>query len=105
MDSFLKTLPTILRAAGESQEVVEAAAFAAWKHAAGDGLRNHAVPETLQGKTLVVAVADAIWQKQLGAMKDQLVFRINTLLGQPLVNHIELRINPEMVTRPTLAAA
>ncbi len=100
MDSFLKTLPTVLRAAGKSPEVVEAAVFAAWKNAAGDGLRNHAVPAQLQGRTLVVAVADQVWQKQLGAMKDQLLFRINTLLGQPLIGQIELRIDPQMVNRP-----
>src|SRR5215510_563367 len=99
MDSFLKTLPTVLRAAN-SPEVMEAAVFAAWTNAAGEGLRHHAVPAQLQDRTLVVAVADSVWQRQLGAMKDQLLFRINTLLGQSLVSHIELRIDPQMVNRP-----
>jgi predicted nucleic acid-binding Zn ribbon protein len=100
MDSFFKTLPTVLRAAGQSPEVVEAAVFAAWKHAAGEGLRQHAVPTKLVNKTLIVAVADAVWQKQLGAMKGQLLFRTNTLLGQPLLSQIELLIEPQMVKRP-----
>jgi hypothetical protein len=100
LDSFFKTLPTVLRAAGKSPEVLEAAVFAAWKHAAGEGLRQHAIPTKLVNKILIVAVADTVWQKQLGAMKDQLVFRINTLLGQPLVSQIELRIDPQMVNRP-----
>ena len=54
-----------LRAAGNSAEVAEAAAIAAWKHAAGDGLKEHAVPLKLENRTLTIAVADAIWQKQL----------------------------------------
>jgi hypothetical protein len=93
MDELIKTFPKLLRSVGDSKELAEAAAMAAWKHAAGDGLRTQAVPIALEGKTLVVAVADAVWQKQLGAMKGQLLFRINTILGQPLVSQIELRID------------
>jgi hypothetical protein len=101
MDELIKTLPGILRSVGNAKEVVEAAAIAAWKRAAGSGLRNHAAPLRLEGKTLVVAVADAVWQKQLGAMKGQLLFRINAILGQPLVSQIDLRIDPRIApTRP-----
>jgi hypothetical protein len=101
MDEFIKTFPSVLKAAGDSREVVEAAAIAAWKHAAGEGLRNHAAPLHLQGKTLVVAIADAIWQKQLGAMKGQLLFRINAILGRQLVTQIDFRIDPGMAKSQT----
>ena len=101
MDELIKTLPGILRSVGNAKEVVEAAAIAAWRRAAGSGLRIHAAPLRLEGKTLVVAVADAVWQKQLGAMKGQLLFRINAILGQPLVSQIDLRIDPHIAnTRP-----
>jgi hypothetical protein len=96
MDELVKTFPNLLRVMGDSKEVAEAAAIAAWKHAAGEGLRNHALPLCLEGKTLVVAIADAVWQKQLGAMKGQMLFRINAILGQPLVSQIDLRIDPKM---------
>jgi len=96
MDELVKTFPGLLRVMGDSKEVAEAAAIAAWKHAAGEGLRNHALPLCLEGKTLVVAIADAVWQKQLGAMKGQMLFRINAILGQPLVSQIDLRIDPRM---------
>lgn len=99
MDNFIKSLPTILRVAGDSLEVREASAIAAWKHAAGEGLRAHAVPIKLQGETLIVFVADAVWQKQLGAMLAQLLFRINEILGQPLVKFIELQVDPLMANR------
>ena len=94
MNKLIKSLPTILRAAGDSEEVAEAAAIAAWKHAAGDGLKGHAVPVKLENRTLTVAVADAIWQKQLNSMRGQLMFRVNTILGQPLVSAIEFVIDP-----------
>lgn len=99
MDSFLKTLPAILKAAGDSTEVVEAACIAAWRHVAGDGLRGNAVPLRLNDRTLVVAVADATWQKQMRTLSGQLLFRLNSLLGQPLVTFLEFREDPHAVTR------
>jgi hypothetical protein len=96
MKQLIKSLPTILRAAGDSEEVAEAAAIAAWKHAAGDGLKDHAVPVKLENRTLTVSVADVIWQKQLHSMRGQLLFRVNTILGQPLVSAIEFVVDPKL---------
>ncbi|HEU5459499.1 MAG TPA: DciA family protein [Pyrinomonadaceae bacterium] len=96
MNQLIKSLPSILRAAGDSEEVAEAAAIAAWKHAAGDGLKDHAVPVKLENRTLTVSVADAIWQKQLHSMRGQLLFRVNTILGQPIVSAIEFVVDPKL---------
>jgi len=96
MDSLIKSLPLIIRAAGDDTQVVEAAAIAAWKNAAGDGLRQHAQPIALSGQTMIVAVPDAAWQKQLRFLKAELLFRINNLLGRPLVTDIELRIDSRL---------
>jgi hypothetical protein len=96
MNQLIKSLPTILRAAGDSEEVAEAAAIAAWKHAAGDGLKGHAVPVKLENRTLTVSVADVIWQKQLHSMRGQLLFRVNTILGQPIVGAIEFVVDPKL---------
>jgi len=97
MNQLIKSLPTVLKAAGNSVEVAEAAAIAAWKHAAGDGLKEHAIALKLENRTLTVAVADPIWQKQLTAMRGQLLFRVNTTLGQPLVNAFNFVIDRERV--------
>jgi hypothetical protein len=97
MDDLIRTLPKLLRAAGETEEVLEAAAFVAWRRVAGDGLRTQAVPFRLYRKTLIVAVMDATWQKQLEPMSGQLLFRLNSLLGQAVVTYIEFRIDPKTV--------
>ena len=95
MNQLIKSLPQVLKAAGNSAEVAEAAAIAAWKHAAGDGLKEHAVAVKLENRTLTVAVADPIWQKQLNAMRGQLLYRVNTILGQPLVSSFNFVIDRE----------
>jgi len=96
MNQLIKSLPGVLRAAGNAEEVAQAAAIAAWKHAAGDGLKDHAVPVKLENRTLTVAVADVIWQKQLHAMRGQMLFRINSILGQPIVSTIEFVVDPRI---------
>jgi hypothetical protein len=95
MDQLIKTLPAILKAFGVSAEVVEAACVGAWKHAVGEGLASHAVALQLQGSTLIVAVYDEMWKKQLHQMRGQFMFRLNSILGQPLVKSIEFRVDPK----------
>jgi hypothetical protein len=97
MDDLIRTLPKLLRAAGEAEEVMEVAALVAWRRVAGEGLRAQAVPFRLYRKTLIVAVADVTWQKQLEAMSGQLLFGLNSLLGQAVVTYIEFRIDPKTV--------
>ncbi len=99
MDNLIKTLPAILAAAAASDEVAEAACIAAWKHIVGERLGDHAVPVQLQNKQLVVVVEDNIWQRQLEQMRGQLLFRLNSLLGQTLVKSIELRIDPKTLAK------
>ena len=97
MDELIQSLPKLLRAAGEAEEVLEAAAFVAWRRAAGEALRAAAVPFRLYRKTLVVTVPDVTWRRQLEEAAGQLVFRINSLLGQALVTYIEFRVDPQTV--------
>lgn len=99
MDNLIKTLPAILAAAAGSEEVAEAACIAAWKHIVGQGLVSHAVPVQLQNQRLVVAVEDKLWQRQLEQMRGQLIYRLNSLVGQTLVKSIELRIDPNTLAK------
>jgi len=97
MDGLIKALPMLLRAAGD--EIAEAAVFVAWRHAAGEPLRWSAVPFRLYGRTLIVAVPDATWQRQLEKVSGQLLFQINSLLGQARVTYVEFRVDPQTVQR------
>ena len=105
MNQLIKSLPGVLRAAGDSTEVAEAAAIAAWKHAAGEGLKEHAVPLRLENRTLTIAVADGIWQKQLHSMRGQLLFRVNSILGKPLVGALDFVVDPKLAKPPVEQAA
>lgn len=104
MDDLIRALPKLLRAAGETEEVLEAAALVAWRRVAGSELARQAVPFRLYRKTLIVAVADSTWQKQLETMSGQLLFRLNSLLGQAVVTYIEFRVDAKTVAAARAAA-
>lgn len=95
MESFIKVLPAVIEAAGASDEVLEAACLGAWKQAVGETLSARAQAVALRDQTLVVAVEDKVWQRQLEQMRDQFLFRLNKVLGRRVVNVIEFRIAPE----------
>jgi hypothetical protein len=92
MIDLTRLLPKLVRANPEL------AAKLAWSQAAGEGLRRNAVPVRLDGATLVVSVADALWQKQLESMAAELLFRIKKLLGGG-VNQIVFRISPADISK------
>lgn len=99
MMDLARLLPKLLNATGANPEMAEIAAKIAWSRAAGDGLRRHAIPFRLYRTTLVVSVADAIWQRQMQSMSAELVSRINRLLDRKVVETIEFRIDPATVEK------
>jgi hypothetical protein len=97
MIDVARLLPKLLNATEANPEMAEIAAKLAWTRAAGQGLRRHAIPFRLFRKTLVVSVADVIWQRQMQSMSAELISRINRLLGRVVVEEIEFRIDPTTV--------
>ena len=96
MIDLTKLLPKLLRASGGNPEL---AVKLAWSRAAGVGLKPHAIPTQFDGRTLSVAVADAIWQRQLQHMSSELIFRTNNVLGQAIVESLNFHVDPATVAQ------
>jgi len=99
MNAFLSTLPGVFEAIDASDEVRDAFVFAAWKSVAGGQVSDRTEPLAVEEKRLIIAVADKTWKRNLESLASQLLFKLNALLGKPLVNLIEFRIAPEAVKR------
>lgn len=97
MKDLTKLLPIMLRRAAESEEVREHAVFAAWIGAVGTQLRRVSTPIKLERKTLIIAVKNPTWSAQLARMKGHLLFKLNSLLGAPIVTSLEFVVNPDMI--------
>jgi len=98
MTSLLNLLPQMLRHIGDSAEARQQAVFAAWIAAVGSQVRKVTQPLRLERKTLIVAVPDHTWRTQLDRVKGQALFRLNSLLGAPVVTTIEFVINPDSLS-------
>lgn len=99
LTDLLRLVPQMIRHAGDSDDVREQAVFAAWLVAVGGPIRKVTMPIRLERKTLIVAVADATWRTQLMSMRGQALFKLNSLLGAPLVTTIEYVVNPDVIVR------
>jgi len=99
LTDLLTLLPQMLRHAADSDEAREQAVFAAWLVAVGGPIRKVTAPIRLERKTLIVAVPDQTWRNQLMSMRGQALFKLNSLLGTPLVTAIEYVINPDLIVR------
>lgn len=67
-------------------------ALSAWQAAVGAkiALRSHAVG--MVRRRLVVEVEDNVWQRQLWTMRDQILKRLEQVLGRVIVEEIEFKI-------------
>lgn len=99
MEDLFRALPALLKQFDDNTELRESIIFAAWRRIAGEGLREHAVPSQLDQKRLIVAVENERWQKYLKDLSGQMIFKINSALGQALVTFIEFRVDEEIVKR------
>jgi len=67
-------------------------ARAAWSPAVGPKVAAHTQAVWFADERLVVEVEDVTWQRQLTALKSQILKRLEEVLGQPLVGAIEFRL-------------
>jgi predicted nucleic acid-binding Zn ribbon protein len=99
MTDLLTIIPQMLRRTADSDEAREQAVFAAWLVAVGGPIRKMTAPVRLERKTLIVAVPDQTWRNQLSSLRGQALFKLNSVLGAPLVTTIEYVVNPDLIPR------
>jgi len=64
----------------------------AWPVAVGKRIAAHTRPSSLIGSRLIVEVEDAVWQRQLGALKRQILEKLDGVVGPSTISEIEFRI-------------
>lgn len=97
MDAIIKLIPSIIKQANYSEELCESASFVAWRLVTGHSITQVTAPKKLIRKTLLIAVVDQTWKKELEKMSSQLLFQINTILGSPLIKGFDFYIAPTEV--------
>jgi hypothetical protein len=67
-------------------------ARAAWPAAVGKRLADRTRPLRMVRTTLIVEVEDAVWQKQLHYLRQQILTRIGQVLGGGVIEDLDFRI-------------
>ena len=80
-------------------------AVAAWPAAVGERLASRTNAITLVRTRLVIEVEDAVWQKQLFQLSQQILPKIRAVLGPGIVEELEFRVAPRVPRRPPQMAA
>ena len=97
MNELLNYIPLVLRQAGDSEEARQNVVLAAWTVLAGKEIRQISAALRVERKTLIIAVKNGLWQRQLRAMSGEILFRLNSLLGAPAITTLEFVVNPDMI--------
>lgn len=97
MNSLGRLLPSLVRGAEDSPHARECAAVSAWNGAVGAGVRRASAPVRLDNRLLIVAVVDQTWKTQLERLAGQLIFKLNSALGAPIVTRIQFRVDEATV--------
>lgn len=71
----------------------EEAVRAAWPQAVGKRIAGHARAGVLAGSLLIVEVDDEEWQRQLTFLGDQILARLNQVLGGQMASRIQFRLS------------
>jgi hypothetical protein len=96
----------VIRALGVSADTFspEELACAAWSQAVGKKIAAHTRAARLVRDRLVVEVVDDVWQRQLWALRGQVLRNLEKSIGPGLVGDLEFRIVPRRI-EPARAAA
>jgi hypothetical protein len=65
-------------------------------------LKEKAVPFRLYQKHLIIAVESEMWKRHLESLSGQMIFKINSALGQAAVTFIEFRVDEEIIREERL---
>jgi len=90
MERALKTIVK-LRLSQDS-EAREKLVCRGWPVAVGKTIAAHSRALRMVRQTLIVEVEDAIWQRQLFSLREQILARLSQTLGAGMVEDVEFRI-------------
>ncbi|HSR70666.1 MAG TPA: DUF721 domain-containing protein [Acidobacteriota bacterium] len=88
--------PALLNRASRDPEVVLIFLREMWPHLAGAKMADHCRPEGLEGKTLIVSVAERSWKEELcqAELQRRLLASINDFWQKRLIERIRVEMRP-----------
>ena len=83
-------LETVVEELGVGNKLAEGHAKLVWGEVVGPILARQAMPLRVRSGRLEVAVASAVWRNQLSFLQEDIIKKINKLVGKDVVNELVL---------------
>lgn len=99
MKPLTTLFPVLLRQFGTGGPWPEQVAAALWKEIVGEHLARRTRPVKISRSKLVVLVPSRAWKRQLGALRGEIVSRLNQVLGTGIAR-VEFRIDSTVEQAP-----
>jgi len=64
----------------------------AWNEIVGESVAGHSQPRSIRNRILFVDVSHSTWMQQLHFLKPTLLQKVNTFLGEPLIQDIRFKL-------------
>ena len=72
----------------------------AWDEIVGESVAEHSQPRSIRNRILFIDVSHPTWMQQLQFLKPTLLEKINTFLGEPLIQDIRFKLGKISPTIP-----
>jgi len=64
----------------------------AWNEIVGESVAGHSQPRSIRNRILFIDVSHPTWMQQLQFLKHTLLDKVNTFLGEPLIQDIRFKL-------------
>jgi len=71
-----------------------------WNEIVGESVSAHSQPRSIRNRILFINVSHSTWMQQLQFLKPTLLEKINTFLGEPLIQDIRFKLGKIPPTMP-----
>jgi predicted nucleic acid-binding Zn ribbon protein len=78
--------------------------WAKWAELVGPPIAQHTRPEAIRGDLLLVNVSSAPWMQELQYLKDEIIKKLNDVLGKKTLKEIYFQIGPVIPRRDMTAS-
>jgi len=91
MKSLRNLLPLTIKQLGIHKRYNAESAMVHWREIVGDKISAHAHPVSIQRDLLFVAVSNPVWCHHLSMMKEDIITKINSYIGDRLIRDIRFQ--------------
>ena len=86
-----EAMEVVIEQIGIRQSVISDRARDVWKEAFGDLINSNTTLENIEKDKIIVVVSNDTWRKELSDRKEEIILKINDLIGEKVIKDIIFR--------------